>query len=97
MVVEILSRNRLQWAMTYRSDIIMKIETLDGMVGITGDRFSYSNIRGMYQTGSGHGLQLSADLEHKRGELLDLFSGIAEKIYEAQDVTREGKNENNKP
>lgn len=75
----------------------MKIETLDGMVNITGDRFSYSNIRGMYQTGSGHGLQLSADLEHKRGELLDLFSGIAEKIYEAQDVMSEGKNENNKP
>ena len=66
----------------------MKIKTLDGMVSITGDRFSYSNIRGMYQTGSGHGLQLSADLEHKRGELLDLFSGIAEKIYEAQDIVR---------
>ena len=66
----------------------VRIETLDGMVGITGDRFSYSNIRGMYQTGSGHVLQLSADLEHKRGELLDLFSGIAEKIYEAQDVIR---------
>lgn len=66
----------------------MKIEIMNGMVNITGDRFSYSNIRGMYQTGSGHGLQLSADLEHKRGELLDLFSGIAEKIYEAQDIVR---------
>ena len=69
----------------------MKIETMDGMVHITGDRFSYSNIRGMYQTGSGHGLQLSADREHKRGELLDVFAGVAEKIYEAQDIVREGE------
>ena len=61
---------------------------MDGMVIITGDNFSYSNIRGMYKTGSGHGLQLSADFEHKRGELLDVFAGIAEKIYEAQDVIR---------
>ena len=66
----------------------MKVETLDGMVSITGDGFSYSNIRSMYKTGSGHGLQLSADLEHKRGELLDMFSGIAEKIYEAQDAIK---------
>ena len=66
----------------------MKIETMNGMVSITGDGFSYSNIRGMYLTGNGHGLQLSADLEHKRGELLDVFAGIAEKIYEVQDVVR---------
>ena len=66
----------------------MKVEAMDGMVIITGDNFSYSNIRGMYKTGSGHGLQLSADLEHKRGELLDMFSGIAEKIYEAQDAIK---------
>lgn len=84
----ILSQNHRQWAMTYLFDITMKIETLEGMVSITGDNFSYSNIRSMYKTGSGHGLQLSADLEHKRGELLDMFSGIAEKIYEAQDVIR---------
>ena len=65
---------------------------MDGMVRITGDRFSYSNIRGMYQTGgSGHSLQLSADLEHKRGELLDVFAGVAEKIYEAQDIVRKGE------
>jgi hypothetical protein len=68
----------------------MKIGIMDGMVNIDGDGFSYSNIRGMYrqgnQTGSGHGLQLSAGLEHKRGELLDLFAGIAERIYEVQDV-----------
>ena len=66
----------------------MKVETMSGMVSITGDGFSYSNIRGMYQTGSSHGLQLSADLEHKRGELLDVFSTVAEKIYEAQDIVR---------
>ena len=66
----------------------MKVEAIDGMVIITGDNFSYSNIRGMYKNGPGHGLQLSADFEHKRGELLDVLSGIAEKIYEAQDVIR---------
>ena len=66
----------------------MEIETIEGMVNITGYGYSYSNIRGMYKTGSGHGLQLSAGLEHKRGELLDVFSGIAENIYEAQDIVR---------
>lgn len=68
----------------------MNVETMGGIVSITGDGFSYSNIRGMYKTGSGHGLQLSANLEHKRGELLDLFAWIAEKIYEAQDIVQGG-------
>jgi hypothetical protein len=52
------------------------------MVDISSDEIAYGNIEGMYWDGNGHGLQLSERLEHKRGEIIDLCSDIADKIYE---------------
>lgn len=60
----------------------MKITTQNGMLNIDGHEIFYGNIRGMYATGNGNGLQLSERLEHKRGEIIDICAGIADKIYE---------------
>lgn len=67
--------------------IVMRLTINKGMVDIDGDEIAYGNIKGMYQTGSGHGLQLSERLEHKRGEIIDLCSDIADRIYELQAIT----------
>jgi hypothetical protein len=40
----------------------------------------------MYTSGNGNGLQLSERFEHKRGEIIDICSEIADKIYELQDI-----------
>ena len=65
---------------------VMRITTQKGMINIDSSEICYGNIRGMYNTGNGNGLQLSQNLEHKRGEIIDICSQIAEKIYELQDI-----------
>lgn len=64
----------------------MRIVLQKGMVNIDGYEIAYGDIRNMYQTGNGIGLQLSERLEHKRGEIIDICSSIAEKLYELQDI-----------
>ena len=65
---------------------VMRITTQKGMINIDSPDIFYGNIRDMYSTGIGNGLQLSENLEHKRGEIINLCSQIAEKIYELQDI-----------
>ncbi len=64
----------------------MKIAIQNGMVNIDGDEIAYGDIKDMYTNGNGAGLQLSERLEHKRGEIIDLCSVIADKIYDLQDI-----------
>lgn len=66
--------------------LVMRITTQSGMVNIDNDDIAYSNIRNMYTTGDGVGLQLSELLEHKRGEIIDMCAEIAGSIYELQDI-----------
>lgn len=65
---------------------VMRIIVQEGMININNDDIAYSNIRNMYVTGNGNGLQISKRLEHKRGEIIDICSEIADKIYELQDI-----------
>jgi len=64
----------------------MRMMIKNGMVNIDGDEVAYGSIKGMYIHGDGVGVQLSARLEHKRGEIIDLCSVIADKIYDLQDI-----------
>lgn len=64
----------------------MKITTQKGMLNIDGSEIAYGNIRNMYMTGNGNGLQLSERLEHKLGEIIGICSEIADKVYELQDI-----------
>lgn len=64
----------------------MKITTQKGMLNIDGPEIAYGNIKNMYTTGNGNGLQLSEHLEHKRGEIIDICSEIADKVYKLQDI-----------
>lgn len=50
-----------------------------GMVNIDGPGIAYSNVRGLYTDGHGHGLQL--DKEYKRKEILDICNEIADQVY----------------
>lgn len=59
----------------------MKITVTDGMVNIDGSNISYGNIRNMYKTGSGHGLQLNEAQESKRVEILEMCEAIADLSY----------------
>lgn len=69
----------------------MRIITQKGMVNIDGHEITYGNIKNMYTTDNGNGLQLSERLEHKRGEIIDICAEIADKIYELQDIMGEEK------
>lgn len=64
----------------------IKLTAQTGMVNIDASEIAYSDIRNMYKTGDGCGLQLSKRLEHKRGEIFDICEKIADHIYELQDV-----------
>ena len=59
-----------------------------GMLTIDGDEIAYGNIKGMYKTGNGHGLQLSERLQHKEGEILDICSVISDKFYELEQILK---------
>jgi hypothetical protein len=56
------------------------------MVNIDSEYFAYGNIRSMYGTGDGHGIQVSENMEHSRLRLLDLCSEIADCLYEIQEI-----------
>lgn len=66
--------------------LVMRITTQCGMVNIDNDDIFYGNIRNMYTSGHGNGLQLSEKFEHKRGEIIDICGKIADRIYELQDI-----------
>lgn len=59
----------------------MKITVYKGMVNIDSKNIAYANIRNMYKSGNGHGLQLSETLESKRAEILELCQAIADLSY----------------
>lgn len=64
----------------------VKITAQKKMVNVDAEELAFSDIKTLYTTGNGCGLQLSERLEHKRGELLDILTVIAEKIYELQEA-----------
>ena len=66
--------------------LVMRITTQKGMVNIDNNEIAYSNIRKMYTTGAGQGLQLSEELEPKRGEIISICAEIADRIYNLQDI-----------
>ena len=67
----------------------MKITAQRGMVNIDTDEISFGNIKDMYKTGDGYGLQLSERLEPKRKLITEICNEIAKKIYELQDILGE--------
>lgn len=69
---------------------VILITAQSGMVNIDSHLMAYANLRDMYETGDGNGLQLSAKLEHKRKEIINICGEIADKIYELQDIFKEG-------
>lgn len=64
----------------------MKITIQKDMVNIDSPEISYGNIRDMYITGNGNGLQLTERLEHKHREIINICAEIASKIYKLQDI-----------
>lgn len=69
--------------------MIVLITAQSGMVNIDNQHIAYGNIRNMYKTGDGNGLQIEAKLEYKRKEILDICGEIADKIYKLQDILKE--------
>lgn len=66
----------------------MKITVHDGMVTIDSSGIAYGNIRNMYKTGNGHGLQLSEALELRREEILEICQKIADLSYSLFDLDK---------
>ena len=64
----------------------IKVIIMDGMVNIESNDVNYSNIRNMYKTGNGEGVQITEKLENKEDEIIDICSSISEKIYKLQDI-----------
>ena len=64
----------------------MKINYCKGMVNIESDHISYGNIRGMYVTGDGHGLQLDGELEPHREKIQQLCQIISSSIYQLESI-----------
>ena len=59
----------------------IRIDVTDRMVNIDGSNIAYGNIRSMYKTGDGYGLQLNEAQELKRAEILELCQVIADLSY----------------
>lgn len=68
--------------------IKLKITVTDGMVNIDGSNIAYGNIRNMYKTGNGHGLQLNEAQELKRAEILKMCEAIADLSYALFELDR---------
>lgn len=66
----------------------MKITVMDGMVNIDGSNIAYGNIRNMYKTGDGHGLQLNEVQEQKRTEILELCQVVADLSYKLYELDK---------
>lgn len=64
----------------------MRVVVMKGMVNIDNNDIAYANVRRMYRTGNGAGLQLSEKLEPKREEILRVMDELSEKIYELEDI-----------
>lgn len=68
----------------------IKIQSFDGMINIEHSGLEYGNIKGMYKTGNGHGLQISQPLEPKRLQIEETCANIADLIYKLHDLLEEG-------
>jgi hypothetical protein len=66
--------------------LVMRVTIHGGMVKIDSEKMMYANIRNMYVNGNGSGLQLIEDIEHKRGEIVDLCAQIADSLYQLEDI-----------
>ena len=64
----------------------MKIVVTRNMVSIDDDGIVYSNIRDMYRSGNGEGLQIIQRLEHRREQINRACAEISNKLYELQDM-----------
>ncbi len=71
----------------------MRILTPQGMIDIEAAGLLYCNIKQMYKTGHGYGLQLDKELEQARDKIKNTCDKIANSIYELQDIL-EGHHEN---
>lgn len=56
------------------------------MITITGPTIAYNNIRNMYTTGDGHGLQLGEFAEKRREEVSRHCAAIADAVYALNDL-----------
>ena len=68
----------------------MKVNIINGMVDIDGHGISYSNIRDMYVTGNGCGLQVSEELEPEREKIAGICNTIADQFYKLNDIEQKG-------
>ena len=59
-----------------------------GMVQIEGDGIAYGNIKDMYQTGDGHGLQLNTDKNYD--EIFKLCHKVASCMYQIEELIQDG-------
>ena len=66
----------------------LQISFTKGMVNIDADGISYGNIKGLYKTGDGHGLQLDERLEPMRDNISRLCYSIAKQIYELDELSK---------
>jgi len=67
----------------------MRILTPRGMIDIEAAGLLYCNIKRMYKTGNGYGLQLDKELEQARDKIKNACDKIADSIYELQDILEE--------
>jgi len=59
------------------------------MIDIEAAGLLYCNIKQMYKTGHGYGLQLDKELEQVRGKIKNACDKIAEDVYGLQDILEE--------
>ena len=68
-------------------DIIITNGFINGLMNIKyKDEMMYTNIKGMYNTEHGYGLQLDDRLEGKRENILSVCHEIADSIYKLQET-----------
>lgn len=74
--------------MPIEASMTIRVTHENGMTNIDCSSISYGNIKHMYTTGDGHGLQLNQNQEHKRGEILDICAKISDALQELEEVLK---------
>jgi hypothetical protein len=67
----------------------MKITVHQDMVNIDSDNIAYANIKDMYTTGNGSGLQINEEHEIYCLEIQNTCDRIAQEIYNLQEILGE--------
>lgn len=64
----------------------MKIVAHHDMVNIDNATFSYANIKHMYVTGHGTGIQLDTRMKDKEEKIRELCDDLSDTIYQLQEL-----------